>query len=138
MFSTTTAVARPVSGSTSTARVAAGAEGEPAPAAADAVRAADAARAADAPPMADAADAPAASYETVVRSGRDGTDPKALLQMATTNGAIALGLDPQRFTLTPGNHPLGLLAIPIEPGTSDSWAGAMQSNEPPEWVCIRA
>ncbi len=68
---------------------------------------------------------------------RDGTDPITLLQLATTNGAKALGLDEQGFTLTPGNHPLGLLAIPIEPGATDPWQGAMQSNEPPEWVCIQ-
>ncbi len=67
---------------------------------------------------------------------RDATDPKRLLQMATTNGAMALGLDKSGFTLAVGNHPLGLIAVPIEAGCQDSWAGAMQSNEPPEWVFI--
>ena len=68
---------------------------------------------------------------------RDGTDPITLLQMATTNGAKALGLDDSAFTLTPGNHPLGLLAIPVESGQPDPWQGAMQSNKPPEWVFIQ-
>jgi aminodeoxyfutalosine deaminase len=67
---------------------------------------------------------------------RDATDPITLLQLATTNGARALGLDDSNFTLAPNNHPLGLLAIPIEPGQLDSWTGAMQSNEPPEWVFL--
>ncbi len=68
---------------------------------------------------------------------RDGTDPKRLLQMATTNGARALALDESGFTLTGGNHPIGLIAVPIEAGCQDSWAGAMQSTEPPEWVFLR-
>ncbi len=68
---------------------------------------------------------------------RDHTAPITLLQMATTNGATALGLDPQRFTLAPGNHPQGLLAIPIESGATDSWQGAMQSDQLPEWVFLQ-
>ena len=68
---------------------------------------------------------------------RDATDPRTLLQMATTNGAAALGLDESAFTLTPSTHPLGLLAIPIDPGASDPWQGAMQSNQPPEWVFLQ-
>ena len=68
---------------------------------------------------------------------RDGTDPKRLLQMATTNGANALGLDESGFTLAAGNHPLGLIAVPIEAGCQDSWAGAMQSTKPPEWVFLQ-
>ena len=67
---------------------------------------------------------------------RDGTAPKRLLQMATTNGARALALDKSGFTLAVGNHPLGLIAVPIEAGCQDSWAGAMQSTEPPEWVFL--
>ena len=69
---------------------------------------------------------------------RDGTDPKRLLQMATTNGANALGLDESGFSLAVGNHPLGLIAVPIEAGCQDSWAGTMQSTEPPEWVFLQA
>jgi len=69
---------------------------------------------------------------------RDGTDPKRLLQMATTNGARALALDESGFTLAVGNHPLGLIAVPIKAGGQDSWAGAMQSNQPPEWVFLQA
>jgi len=67
---------------------------------------------------------------------RDGTDAMTLLQMATTNGAAALGLDALRFTLRPDDQPLGLLAVPIEPGRADSWHGAMQSDQPPEWVFL--
>jgi aminodeoxyfutalosine deaminase len=67
---------------------------------------------------------------------RDGTDPMTLLRMGTTNGAKALGLDALRFTLRPDDQPRGLLAVPIEPGNTDSWQGAMQSDEPPEWVFL--
>lgn len=67
---------------------------------------------------------------------RDGTDSKSLLAMGTTNGAIALGLDEDRFTLAAGTLPFGLLALPIKPGQTNAWNGAMHSNEPPEWVCI--
>ncbi len=68
---------------------------------------------------------------------RDAIDPITLLQLATTNGAKALGLNESNFTLAPGNHPLGLLAIPVAPGILDSWQGAMLSSEPPEWVYIQ-
>ena len=67
---------------------------------------------------------------------RDWTDPKSLLAMGTTNGAAALGLDEERFSLAAGMIPLGLLALPIKPGQPNAWSGAMHSNEPPEWVCM--
>jgi len=67
---------------------------------------------------------------------RDETDPKSLLAMGTTNGAAALGLDEDRFSLAADTVPLGLLALPIEPGHPNTWSGAMHSSEPPEWVCI--
>lgn len=44
---------------------------------------------------------------------RDGTDPMTLLRMATTNGAEALGLEPDFATLRPG-APARLQAIPID------------------------
>jgi len=69
---------------------------------------------------------------------RDGTDAMTLLQMGTTNGAVALGLEEQGFTLRPDDQPLGLIAVPIEPRSADSWQGAMASNEPPEWVFLQA
>ncbi|MGV6814588.1 MAG: amidohydrolase family protein [Phycisphaerales bacterium] len=68
---------------------------------------------------------------------RDGTDPKRLLHMGTTNGARALGIDESGFQLTVGNQPLGLIAIPIDPDQGDAWSGAMHSDEPPEWVFLQ-
>lgn len=44
---------------------------------------------------------------------RDGTEPIALLQMATTAGAKALRRAPEAFTLTSGGTIAGLLAIPV-------------------------
>ncbi|MFG0329125.1 MAG: amidohydrolase family protein [Phycisphaerales bacterium] len=44
---------------------------------------------------------------------RDGVDGETLLQMATTNGARALGLDPGLVTLAPGPV-AGLLATPFD------------------------
>lgn len=68
---------------------------------------------------------------------RDGTDPKTLLQMATINGGASLGLNEESFTLSVDAQPFGLISIPIKPGQGDSWTGAMQGDEPPEWVFLR-
>ncbi len=43
-------------------------------------------------------------------SQRDHTDPRTLLAMGTVNGAAALALDPERFTLTPGEK-AGLTSV---------------------------
>lgn len=70
-------------------------------------------------------------------SRRDGTDATTLIMMATTNGGSALSLDESSFTFTPGTQPLGLISIPIKPGHSEVWEGAMQSDEPSEWVFLQ-
>ena len=44
---------------------------------------------------------------------RDATDPTTLLRMATTNGAIAIDLDPSHFTFTAGAPVAGVIAIAI-------------------------
>ncbi len=44
---------------------------------------------------------------------RDGAAPAALLQMATTGGARALGLDPGRFRFEPGAEPAGIVAVEV-------------------------
>lgn len=62
---------------------------------------------------------------------RDGTDARTLLAMATVNGADALGLDPASVTLGTGPV-LGLVAVPIAPGSGDPWADAMGGKSAPE------
>lgn len=47
---------------------------------------------------------------------RDATDPLRLLRMATLHGALALGLNPDAFTFTPGAPLAGVLAV----GESDT------------------
>lgn len=54
---------------------------------------------------------------------RDGADPLTLLQMATTNGARALGIDPDLFTLQAGQAVGGLIAIEVD--SDDLREGAM-------------
>ena len=44
---------------------------------------------------------------------RDGTPAGLLLRMATTNGAAALGLDLDRFSLREGAAPLGIAAVDV-------------------------
>lgn len=44
---------------------------------------------------------------------RDGTPPAFLLEMLTVRGARALGMNPERFSLTPGAEIEGLCALPI-------------------------
>lgn len=61
---------------------------------------------------------------------RDGSDPRALLAMATTSAATALGLDPARHTLAVG-EPSGLIAVPLD---GDGLEGVMRSTEAPTWV----
>ena len=76
---------------------------------------------------------------------RDAIDAQSLIAMGTTHGASALGLDPHAFTLRQGDCPMGLIAIPIEPGSSgmntldsrDLWDRAMRSSQAPEWVFLQ-
>jgi len=68
---------------------------------------------------------------------RDGTDPITLLRMATINGALALGVDPQLVSMRPGRTQ-GLLALEIGEAGSDSGtdllAGAIMNEQQPMWA----
>ncbi len=65
---------------------------------------------------------------------RDDADPVVLLRMATTAGAVGLGLDPDLVTLVPG--PIaGLIALPYDVSdTRDPFVQVLQRDEAPEWV----
>jgi len=68
---------------------------------------------------------------------RDKVEPKTLIQMSTTNGAQALGLDPAEFTLQAQTRPWGLIALPIDPECPKLWPELMSSNLSPQWVFLR-
>lgn len=61
---------------------------------------------------------------------RDGVDPRLLLEMATINGARALGLDPSLFTFGSGEKPIaGIIAVAIDGQTSaDPLRSVMQGG----------
>lgn len=67
---------------------------------------------------------------------RDATDAAVLLQMATVNGARALGLDPAPFTLAPGVVAAGLLAVDVggTPGDRPALERVLASDEPVRWL----
>lgn len=63
-------------------------------------------------------------------------DPTRLLTMGTRNGALALGIDPDRFSLKHGAHPVGILGIECA-GSGDAtnpWEAVMCSKACPTWV----
>jgi cytosine/adenosine deaminase-related metal-dependent hydrolase len=65
---------------------------------------------------------------------RDATDPLTLLRMATTNGAHALGFDPQVVSLGPGRIS-GVLGVRIDPTSdTDPLIQALTNNQSPEWI----
>ncbi len=65
---------------------------------------------------------------------RDGTDPDRLLAMATTNGARALGLDPDLVTFAPGDV-AGIIAVPFDPGDpADPLTQVLRRTDPPAWA----
>ncbi len=65
---------------------------------------------------------------------RDDADPAVLLRMATTAGAIGLGLDPGFVTFAPGPV-AGLVALPFDPADAcDPFAQVLQRDDAPEWV----
>lgn len=68
--------------------------------------------------------------------GRDGTDPRVLLAMATTHGASALGLDPERFALGPGSISAGILAIDVSrtDPSRPTLERVMRSVGAPRWI----
>lgn len=63
-------------------------------------------------------------------------DASRLLAMGTRNGAIALGIDPDRFSMRVGGAPAGILAIECAGSelTSNPFEGAMRSKSSPTWV----
>lgn len=66
----------------------------------------------------------------------DGLAPRTALAMMTTNGAAALGLDPDAFRLRTGASPAGVVAVPIGDGNPD--ASVFESDEPPEILFMRS
>ncbi len=63
--------------------------------------------------------------------------PQFLLAMGTTNGAIALGLDPERFRIGTGCSPIGLIALRIHGDQSvDIWESAMRQTNAPHWLFL--
>ena len=73
---------------------------------------------------------------------RDGTDPAVLLDMATCQGARAIGLDPGQFSFAPMKTLVGLLAIPckqtpIELDSAIAWLqAAVNCETPPELLLV--
>ncbi len=67
---------------------------------------------------------------------RDGTDPATLLAMATVQGAAALGVPDDPFSLTPSTHVRSLLAVSVEGTRADlpALTRVMLSNAPPTWI----
>lgn len=63
-------------------------------------------------------------------------DPAQLIAMATTNGASALGLDPEAFSIATGSTPAGIIAIELDrtETNAEPWACVMRSNTAPTWA----
>lgn len=63
-------------------------------------------------------------------------DASRLLAMGTRNGAIALGIDPHRFSMRVGAKPAGILAIECTGSvpTTNPFEAAMRSKSSPSWV----
>lgn len=80
---------------------------------------------------ADAADPERAGISTLEEMRflyrRDGTDPRTLLAMATTQGARALGIDPERFLFKAGSHLAGLVAVDV-PASPDPLRALLASG----------
>lgn len=66
---------------------------------------------------------------------RDGTDPRTLLAMGTTNGATALGLPGEALDLSEGRS-AGLIVVEIGHGSPDPWGDAMARESAPEWLIL--
>jgi cytosine/adenosine deaminase-related metal-dependent hydrolase len=65
---------------------------------------------------------------------RDDADPVVLLRMATTAGAVGLGLDPDFVTLAPGPV-AGLIALGYDSADPvDALEQVLQRDDAPEWV----
>jgi 5-methylthioadenosine/S-adenosylhomocysteine deaminase len=65
---------------------------------------------------------------------RDDADPVVLLRMATTAGAVGLGLEPDLVTLAPGPV-AGLIAFPYDAADPvDPFRQVLQRDDAPQWV----
>ncbi len=60
---------------------------------------------------------------------RDGVEARTLLAMATTNGAIALALDPSRFRFEVGARPAGIAVLSLSGRTENPWSSALDSSQ---------
>lgn len=64
-------------------------------------------------------------------------DPSRLLAMCTTNAALALGLDPNRFTIGIDSSPIGLIGLRVEdPQPDDLWGCVMSQTNAPHWLFL--
>lgn len=68
---------------------------------------------------------------------QDHTDMHTLLAMTTTNPAKALSLNPDSFTLTPNQSPLGLITLETTP-SHNPWQSAMHSDTAPQWLVYQS
>ena len=64
---------------------------------------------------------------------RDGTDPRTLLEMATVNGARALGFGTDLVSFAPGPV-AGVIALPCDDGAADPLRAALGRDEAPRWI----
>lgn len=65
---------------------------------------------------------------------RDSADAEILLSMVLRNGAVALGLDPSRYSLSKGARPSSILAVQVPKDAPDPWSGIMRDSRAPAWV----
>lgn len=65
-------------------------------------------------------------------------DEHRLLSMGTLNGASALGLDPNRFTIGTDASPIGIISVPIgpTPDGAPAWDRLMGSKSAPSWLYL--
>ncbi|MBY0261785.1 MAG: amidohydrolase family protein, partial [Phycisphaerales bacterium] len=71
---------------------------------------------------------------------RDGTDPFTLIQMATINGAKAIGLDPAAFSFASagkvGGEIQGVIGVEAGPELGDVAASVLKAVTPVEILCM--
>jgi aminodeoxyfutalosine deaminase len=71
---------------------------------------------------------------------RDAVSPSILLDMATVHGGRALGIDDSAFSLDAGSHPLGLVAVGVDPSArsgENPLERVLRTNSPPHLIYIR-
>lgn len=71
---------------------------------------------------------------------RDGTDPVTLIQMATINGATAIGLDPAAFSFASagrgGGEIQGVISVEVGPELGGVAASVLKAVTPVEILCM--